>query len=39
MCGVNSEKCKVQVADCFLRDVGAVPWQMSKIRTVKYIKM
>jgi hypothetical protein len=32
----NSERNKV--ADYFLTDAGAASWQMSKIRTVEYIK-
>ena len=36
--GLTANNLKSKVAYYFLTDAGAVPWQMSKIRTVKYIK-
>jgi len=37
--GLIANNVRYKAADYFLRDAGAVPWQMSKIRTVEYIKI
>jgi len=37
--GLTAKNVRYKVADYFLKDVGAVPWQMSQIRTVEYIKI
>jgi len=36
--GRSANNVRYKVADYFLTDAGALPWQMSKIRTVEYTK-
>jgi len=35
---LTANNVRYKVADYFLTDAGALPWQMSKIKTVEYIK-
>jgi hypothetical protein len=37
--GLTAKNVRYKLADYFLTDVGAVSWQMSKIRKVEYIKI
>ena len=36
--GLTANSVRYKVADYFLTDAGALPWQMSRIRTVEHIK-
>jgi len=36
--GLTTNNVRNKVADYFVTDVGAFPWQMYKIRTVQYVK-